>query len=97
MGQLILKTDQPDKASKVLLEALESATLRFEYSLDLAQKRLLKFESKYNISSEEFMNTLTAEDLSGKDMEYIEWVGEYQLSLNMKEYLNILKNIEHVT
>ena len=97
MGQLILKTNDPDKASKVLFEALETATARFEYSLNLAQKRLLKFENKYNISSEKFIDTWSAEELPGKDMEYIEWFGEYQLSLSMKEQLNILQNIEYVS
>ncbi|MEA1966984.1 MAG: hypothetical protein U9N77_02010 [Thermodesulfobacteriota bacterium] len=96
MGKIILKTDQPNKASEVLLEALEAATSRFEYSLSLAQKRLLKFEKKYKISSEEFINTWTAENLSGKDMEYVEWVGEYQFSLSMKERLNTLHNIKYV-
>ena len=79
MAEIILRTDEPDKAVQVLREALETETLRLKYSLNLAKKRLKRFEVKYNISSEEFINEWSAEDLKGKDLEYVEWAGEYQL------------------
>jgi hypothetical protein len=97
MAEIILKTDTPDKATEVLKEALETEALRLEYSLNLAKKRLKGFEIKYNISSEKFINEWSAEDLKGEDLEYVEWAGEYQLSLRLSERLVALKSIEHVT
>lgn len=97
MAEIILKTDTPDKAAEVLKEALGTETLRLEYSLNLAKKRLKGFETKYNISSEKFINEWCAEDLEGEDLEYVEWAGELQLSLRLNERLVALKSIEHVT
>ncbi|MBO1347050.1 MAG: hypothetical protein EBE86_006490 [Hormoscilla sp. GUM202] len=38
-----------------------------------------------------------AEDLEGKDMEYVEWAGEYKLYLLAQEDLQILKKLDYVT
>ena len=96
MQDIILKTDMPDKAVKCLIEALESEISRVKYSVKLAEKRLSKFEKKYGVASSEFINEWCAEDLEGKDLEYVEWAGEYQLAMRLTERLDALKSIEHV-
>jgi len=40
---------------------------------------------------------MSAEDLKVKDMEYVEWAGEYQLALRLNERSVALKSIENVT
>ena len=96
MAEIRLKTDRLDKAVEVLKDALEIETLRLKYSLNLGKKRLKRFENKYNISSEKFINDWSAEDLKGKDLEYVEWAGEYQLFSRLNERLIALKSIENV-
>ena len=96
MPKIILKTDMPDKAARVLIEALETESFRLKYSVQLAKKRLSKFEKKYKISSEKFINEWSAEDLDGKDFEYVEWAGEYKLAKRLNERLTALKSIQHV-
>lgn len=97
MPEIILKTDMPDKAARILIEALETESFRLKYSVQLAKKRLSKFEKKYKISSEQFINEWCAEDLDGKDFEYVEWAGEYKLAKSLNERLTALKSIQHVT
>ncbi len=97
MPEIILKTDTPDKALGILFEALGTESIRLKHSLKLAKRRLLKFEKKYNVSSEKFINEWTAEDLEGKDLEYVEWSGEYKLSNRLLERLNTLEGIKHVS
>ena len=80
----------------MLNEALETEKLRLNYSLKLSQKRLSKFEGKYGVNSEEFINEWAAEDLEGKDMEYVEWAGEYKLASLLTGRLTILLGIEHI-
>ena len=46
MPEIILKTNMPDKAAVILTEALESESIRLQYSMKLAKKRLSKFEKK---------------------------------------------------
>ncbi len=97
MTEIILKTDEPGKAASILFEALETEEIRLQYSLNLAKKRLKKYEKKYNVSSDKFVADWSAEDLKGQDMEYVEWAGEYQLALQLDERLFALKSIENVT
>jgi hypothetical protein len=54
-----------------------------------------RFEDKYNISSDTFINEWSAEDLKGEDLEYVEWAGEYQLFSRLNERLVVLKSIEN--
>ena len=97
MAELIIKTNDPDKAAGILFEALETEARRIQYSLTLAKKRLKRFEKKYNVSSDKFIAEWSAEDLKGQDMEYVEWSGEYQLALRLNERLFTLKSIKNVT
>jgi len=97
MAEIILKTDVPDKAAKFLVEALETETMRLKYTMKLAKRRLSRFEKKYSVSSKEFMEEWSAEDLEGKDLEYVEWAGEYNLSKRLNERLTALMSIEHVS
>ena len=97
MPEIILKTDMPDRAARILIEALKTESFRLKYSMTLAKKRLSKFEKKYKVSSEKFINDWSAENLEGKDLEYVEWAGEYKLSIRLNERLTALKSIEHVS
>jgi hypothetical protein len=96
MDQIILKTNMPNQAAKFLIEALETEKLRLNYSMKLAKRRLSRFEKKYRVTSKEFIEEWSAEDLDGKDLEYVEWAGEYNLTERLDERLNALKSIKHV-
>jgi len=96
MDQIVLKTNMPNQAAKFLIEALETEKLRLNYSMKLAKRRLSRFEKKYRVTSKEFIEEWSAEDLDGKDLEYVEWAGEYNLTERLDERLNALKSIKHV-
>jgi len=96
MAQIILKTDMPNQAAKFLVEVLETEQSRLKYTMKIAKRRLSRFEKKYSVTSEKFMEEWSAEDLEGKDLEYVEWAGEYNLTKRLDERLNALKSIEHV-
>ena len=96
MAEIILKTNAPEKAANILKDVLEVEASRLKYSLNLAKKRLKRFETKYTVSSKKFINEWSAEDLKGKDLEYVEWAGEYQLFSRLNERLVVLKSIENV-
>ncbi len=97
MSEIRLKTDDPQEATIILHEALEKEASRLTYSLQLAKRRLSKFERKYNVTSEKFINEWSSEDLEDGDMEYVEWAGEFKLASRLEERLGTLKNIEHET
>ncbi len=97
MQQIILQTNNSEKVMPLLNDLIQGETLRLNHSFALARKRLKQFESKYKISSEQFMNEWAAEDLQGNDMEYIEWAGEFELAMKLGERIAVLESIENVT
>ncbi|HAZ49283.1 MAG TPA: hypothetical protein DDW76_33095 [Cyanobacteria bacterium UBA11369] len=97
MAEIIVKSTDPEKALVMLKDAIAKKIALLEYSLEKYRQRLENFEKKYNITSEQFINEWAAEDLEGKDIEYVEWAGEYKLSLVVEENLKILKSLEYVT
>ena len=97
MGEITLKSDKSsDKTIAIFQEAIKTEELRVGYALDVGKKRLSVFEKKYGVSSEKFLNTLTAEDLDGHDLEYVEWAGELKLVTRLQERFDILKGIKYV-
>lgn len=96
MQHIIFNTSNYDKAEPLLREALRTEIARLQYSLDLSRKRLVKFEKRYGVSSETFIREWASEDLNGKDMEYVEWAGEFELSTKLKDRLATLESLEHV-
>jgi len=95
MTEIRLKVDNPGKAAEVVVEALALEESRLQYSLELANKRLKFFEAKYGVGSERFMGEWTAEDLEGRDMEYVEWAGEYRLATSLMNRIDVIAGIRH--
>lgn len=96
MVQLRVISDQ-QHAIPVIQSAIAAKVKRIEIGLRKTEQEIQKFESKYRLSSEEFMTDCTAEDLDGGDDEYISWMGELQLRQAIREELQLLSNIEYVT
>ncbi|SMP82174.1 hypothetical protein SAMN06295888_14610 [Desulfonatronum zhilinae] len=95
MTEIRLKADNPDKAVEIVVEALAFEEARLQYSLALAKKRLRFFEGKYGVDSERFMGGWTAEDLEGRDMEYVEWAGEYKFATSLMNRIDVITGIRH--
>jgi len=93
MLQLQIKSDSPDIQSiqNLIKTAIESEIKKLQRSLSKTNQILLKFEEKYQISSDFFIDHWTAEDLEGGDDEYVTWAGE----INIKQQLiNALQQLE---
>lgn len=75
--------------------AIEHEKIRLELSLRTANRRLAPFEQKYHITSDEFYQTMAAEDLDGGDDEYIQWAGEYELRERLRERLEQLRGLQY--
>lgn len=97
METLMVKSPCLERATAMIKDAIAEKIALLEFSKERYRKRLEKFEQKYNVTSEKFIKEWAAEDLEGKDMEYVEWAGEYHFMLDLEEDLNILKSLEYVT
>ena len=95
MADIKIHTDYTS-AKTVLSEAVQAEKNRIGYALLLGKKKIEFFEKKYKVSSEVFLRNWTAENLEGKDIEYVEWAGETKLHSRLHERLAILQGIEYV-
>ena len=80
---------------QLVRSAIESEVVKFELALKMAVKRLTPFEEKYGVTSEHFIAEMTAEDLEGKDDEYVHWAGEYKLRQRLQDKLRKLQEIRY--
>jgi len=97
MAEIIFKTDNPEGVKELVKNAIASELCRLENSQKLARNRLDYFEEKYQQRSSLFQDTVAAEDMEGGDLEYVEWMGEYQFFLELEEKIQSLKSLEYVS
>ena len=80
---------------QLVRSAIESEAAKLELGLKMAAQRLAPFEEKYGVTSEHFIAEMTAEDLEGKDDEYVRWAGEYKLMQRLQDKLRKLQEISY--
>lgn len=96
MNELKIFTEYPDRAIAILQKTIRTEIIRMEQSKKQIEKKLQIFEQKYKVSSHEFVTSWTAENLEGKDMEYVEWFGEYRCLENINQDLQILLSLQNI-
>jgi hypothetical protein len=99
MLQLQIKSDTPDlEIVKNLVKSAINAEIKtLKRSIEKSNKILKEFEAKYQISSDLFLSNWTAEDLEGRDDEYVSWAGEIKVKQRLMSALHKLEGIEYVT
>lgn len=99
MLKLQIKSDSPDtkEIQNLVKTAIEFEIKNLQRSLSKTNQILLKFEEKYQISSDFLIDHWTAEDLEGGDDEYVGWAGEIQIKHKLINALEKLEAIEYVS
>ena len=80
------------QAAETVQRALESYQARLRASIERTRRRLASFEEQYATSTDRFLQELSAEDLSGGDLEYVEWAGEAKLLAGLEAELRELES-----
>ena len=96
MATIHIKPIQDSKEILRLIQsAIESEIVKLELALKIAKGRLALFEEKYGVSTDYFIAQMTAEDLEGKDEEYVHWAGEYKLMQRLQDKLQKLQAVDY--
>jgi hypothetical protein len=75
-----------------VLQALEAYKIRLRTGIERTKRRLAEFERRYGVETVKFLEEMAAEDLSGGDMEYVEWAGEAKLLQGLEAELEELEH-----
>lgn len=78
-----------------MLHALESYKARLRGRFAQTQQRLGEFEQRYGITTQHFLSRLTADDLGGGDIEYVEWAGEAKILAGLERELSELEHARY--
>lgn len=65
--------------AQTIMQALEAYKVRLRTSIDRTKRHVATFETRYSVDTAHFLRDMTAEDLAGGDLEYVEWAGEAKL------------------
>ena len=86
----------PDQGSaQTVVQALEAYKVRLRASIARTQRRLATFEARYGVDTAYFLREMTAEDLHGGDLEYVEWAGEGKLLEGLEAELQELEHASY--
>lgn len=85
----------PKEVLRILRAAVAAEIVKVELALQHAHERIRLFEEKYGVDSDTFSSEWAAEDLDGKDIEYVTWAGEYFLQKRLKKRLQQLQSVRY--
>jgi sugar phosphate isomerase/epimerase len=92
--QMVIELREKGGAQPIL-QAIESYKARLRASIERTQRRLAQFEQRYGVDTAHFVQEMTAEDLEGGDLEYVEWAGEARLLEGLQEELIELEHARY--
>jgi hypothetical protein len=92
--QMVIELNGKHGAQPVL-QAIESYKARLRAGIDRTKRRLAEFEQRYGLETARFLQEMTAEDLAGGDLDYVEWAGEAKLLQGLEAELAELENARY--
>jgi hypothetical protein len=85
----------PNRGSvQTVVQALEAYKVRLRAGIARTKRHLATFEARYGVGTAHFLHEMAAEDLSGGDLEYVEWAGEAKLLEGLEAEL---RELEHAS
>ncbi|VAW31590.1 hypothetical protein MNBD_CHLOROFLEXI01-2738 [hydrothermal vent metagenome] len=84
-----------EKGVQTVLSAIEAYKARLQTSIARTQRRLKQFEEKYGVATDDFLKNMTAEEMEGGDIEYVEWAGEAKILAGLQEELTELTDVRY--
>jgi hypothetical protein len=92
--QMVIELSE-ERGVQPILQAIESYKARLRASIERSKRRLREFEERYGVDTDQFLREMAAEDLEGRDLEYVEWAGEAKLLEGLEIELAELENARY--
>ena len=86
---------QDREGAQAVVQALDAYKLRLRAGIERTKRRLAAFEGRYGVGTDHFLHEMTAEDLAGGDLEYVEWAGEARFMEGLEAELRELEHVRY--
>ena len=80
------------EGAQTVMQALDAYKVRLRAGIERTKQRLVEFETRYWVDTAHFLREMAAEDLAGRDLEYVEWAGETKLLEGLEAELRELED-----
>jgi len=84
-----------NRATHAVVQALTLYRSQLNSSIRRSKRKLALFEAQYGVSTETFLTDMAAEDLSGGDIEYVEWAGEALMLAGLESEIEEIDRVQH--
>jgi hypothetical protein len=95
MGVQMVIELREEQAAQPVLQAIEVYKIRLRSGIQRTKRRLRRFEQRYGMDTDRFLQEMAAEDLDGGDLEYVEWAGEAKLLEGLEAELRDLDHARY--
>jgi hypothetical protein len=95
MAELKLRSKDPDLLKRIIQSALSERLQSVKEGIKRAQERLQEFEVKYQLSTEEFINSFNNNELS-HSFDFDEWIAESRMLAHLQQTKESIEEIDFV-
>jgi predicted DNA-binding protein YlxM (UPF0122 family) len=95
MAELKLRSKDPDSLKRIIQSALSERLQSVIAGIRRTEKHLQEFETKYQLSTEEFINRFNNDELS-HSFDFDEWVGESRMLIHLQQTKDSIEEIDFV-
>ena len=93
MTELTLTSSHNRPLKPLIQAALMNEARLLEAGKRQTERRLVKYEAEYQMSTREFVRRFESNELD-ETLELIEWIGEYRMLKRLQEKIEILQGIQ---
>jgi hypothetical protein len=95
MAELKLRSKDPDSLRRIIQSALSERLQSVTAGIKRTEERIQDFETKYQLSTEEFLTQFNNDELS-HNFDYDEWIGETRMLVHLQQTKESIEEIDFV-
>ncbi|MGL5941948.1 MAG: hypothetical protein ACRC2S_16560 [Waterburya sp.] len=95
MAELKLRAKDPYSLRQIIQSALSERLHSIEAGIKRTEERLQEFETKYQLSTDEFIRRFNNDELS-HSFDFDEWIGEFRMLAHLRKTKEAIEEVEFV-
>ena len=95
MAELTLRSKDPDSLRRIIQSALSERLQSVKAGIKKTEERIQEFETKYQLSTEEFIARFNNDELS-HSFDFDEWIGESKILAHLQQTKESIEEIYFV-
>ena len=95
MAELTLRSKDPDSLRRIIQSALSERLQSVKAGIKKTEERIQEFETKYQLSTEEFISSFNNDELS-HSFDLDEWIGESKILAHLQQTKESIEDVDFV-